>query len=248
MSTTSVVTTGLAERLNAELATASAEQVVSWAADAYGAGLALACSFSAEDVALVDMLWRLTDSPNVFFLDTGRLHQETYDVLERVRDRYGIRIQTYFPQTQAVEELMRNRGANSFYASVADRKECCRIRKVEPLSRALEGSAAWMTGLRREQSPTRAGLSLFERDEAHGGILKISPLLEWSQDQVWSYIRANNVPYNELHDRGYPSIGCVPCTRPVQPGEDIRAGRWWWEPPEHKECGLHIADGEVSRR
>lgn len=228
-----------AHDLDVRFRRATPQEVLEWAVNQFGDRLTLASSFGAEDVVLIDMLSKITVSPRIFFLDTGRLHQETYDVLERVRSRYGIKVEIFFPETKAVEKLVREKGPNSFYNSVEDRKECCRVRKVEPLSRALVGMDAWITGLRRSQSATRLDLCKIELDKAHGGILKINPLVDWSEEDVWRYIREHDVPYNLLHDRGFPSIGCAPCTRAVLPGEDIRAGRWWWELPEHKECGLH---------
>lgn len=226
---------------------ASPQEVLKWAVGQFGDKLMLASSFGAEDVVLIDMLSKIAASPRIFFLDTGRLHQETYDVFERVRSRYGINVEVFFPETKAVERLVREKGPNSFYNSVEDRKECCRVRKVEPLSRALARAEAWITGIRRSQSAARLEMCKIELDEAHGSILKINPLVDWSEEDVWRYIREYDVPYNLLHDRGFPSIGCAPCTRAVLPGEDIRAGRWWWESPEHKECGLHIKDGEVTK-
>jgi phosphoadenosine phosphosulfate reductase len=219
---------------------ASADEIVAWAAGRFGERLALACSFGAEDMVLVDILARVAPAAHVFVLDTGRLHQATYDLMQRARERYPLEFRTYFPRTASVEELIRVKGPNSFYESVDNRKECCHIRKVEPLGRALAGLDAWMTGLRRAQSVTRTALDIVESDEAHGGIVKINPLAEWPEERVWEYIRANNVPYHRLHDQGYPSIGCEPCTRPVLPGQDLRSGRWWWENPEGKECGLHL--------
>ena len=183
----------------------------------------------------------------VLTLDTGRLPEETYEVMDRIRERYGISIATYFPEAAALEALERERGFYSFRRSVEERKHCCGIRKVEPLGRALKDLDAWITGLRREQAVTRAAISQVEVDAAHGAIIKVNPLVEWTEQQVWAYIRQHDVPYNALHDRGYPSIGCAPCTRAVQPGEDIRAGRWWWENPTTKECGLHLRPGEDVR-
>lgn len=229
--------------LNAQFEALPPQALLKWAVEQFGDRMALACSFGAEDVALVDMLVKVTPQPRIFVLDTGRLHQETYDVMERCRQRYHIEFEVYFPQTALVEQLLRTKGANSFYLSVENRKECCHIRKVEPLGRALQGLQAWITGLRRQQAVTRAGIPKIEVDEAHGGILKLNPLADWSKEQVWEYIRAHNVPYNALHDKGFPSIGCAPCTCAIQPGEDIRAGRWWWETPEQKECGLHVKPG-----
>ena len=198
----------------------------------------LANSFGAEDMVLTDLIVKHAPRIGIFSLDTGRLPQETYDLMKEVADRYGVRLQVYFPDNRAVEEFVSEHGVNAFYDSVELRKACCRIRKVEPLRRALAGKQAWVTGLRREQAPTRQNLGVSEWD-ADNGLQKFSPLIEWTQIDVWSYIREFGVPYNKLHDRHYPSIGCAPCTRAVTAGEDIRAGRWWWEDPESKECGLH---------
>lgn len=201
--------------------------------------IALASSFSLEDAILIHMLMELRKDAVVFALDTGRLDPETYECAEALRKRYGVSIQWYFPERAAVEELERGRGLFSFRESVENRKECCGIRKVEPLRRALSGLSAWITGLRREQSVTRTDLKVVEPDRANGGIFKVSPLLDWTLDDLWAYTRENKIPYNRLYDQGYTSIGCAPCTRAIEPGEDQRAGRWWWENPEHKECGLH---------
>jgi len=198
---------------------------------------ALACSFGAEDMVLLDVVAKHARNIEVFTLDTGRLPEETQNLLEVARDKYPIAIHTYFPDTTAIQSWVEQNGPNAFYKSVAQRQQCCHIRKVEPLRRALAGKKSWITGLRREQSAARQGLEREEFDQANG-LTKINPLLEWTHDDVWAYIRANDVPYNALHDRGYPSIGCAPCTRAVEPGEDIRAGRWWWETTS-KECGLH---------
>jgi phosphoadenosine phosphosulfate reductase len=208
---------------------------------------AFACSFGAEDMALMDLIARHARGIEIFTLDTGRLPEETHDLLDRAREKYPVPIRVYFPDTAAVEAWVEQNGANAFYRSVAQRKQCCHIRKVGPLGRALEGKRAWLTGLRREQSAARVALAFEERDEAHG-IPKFNPLADWSLDDVWTYIRANGVPYNALHDRGYPSIGCAPCTRAIQPGEDIRAGRWWWEEANAKECGLHPHGEKTSRK
>ena len=226
--------------LNQRFRGAKPEAVLRWAIDTFGSRLALASSFGAEDMVLIDMLSRLEPPVTIFTLDTGRLHEETYDVMERTRERYKVAIESYFPDREAVEELERERGFYSFRRSVEERKFCCGIRKVEPLNRALVDLDAWITGLRRDQALTRSGVELLEIDEAHGSILKLNPLADWTEQQVWAYIREHHIPYNALHDRGYPSIGCAPCTRAVQPGEDIRAGRWWWENPATKECGLHL--------
>jgi phosphoadenosine phosphosulfate reductase len=216
-----------------------ASEVLAWADAQFGASAAIAASFGVEDVVLIDLASRSAPRLRVFTLDTGRLPSETYEVMEEVRRRYGISIETYFPDRAKVEQLEREKGFFSFRRSVPERQECCAIRKLEPLSRALSGASAWITGLRREQSVTRLGVEVAEIDAAHGGILKLNPLWAWTEAQVWEYAREHALPVNALHARGYPSIGCAPCTRAVAPGEDVRAGRWWWESPEHKECGLH---------
>jgi phosphoadenosine phosphosulfate reductase len=196
-----------------------------------------ACSFGAEDMVLLDAIARHARKIEVLTLDTGRLPEETHALFETVRDKYPIAIRTYFPDASTVQAWIEQNGPNAFYKSVAQRQQCCHIRKVEPLQRALAGKKSWVTGLRREQSAARHTLERETWDYANG-LIKINPLLEWTNDDVWDYIKVNGVPYNALHDRGYPSIGCAPCTRAVQPGEDIRAGRWWWE-SSAKECGLH---------
>jgi phosphoadenosine phosphosulfate reductase len=205
-----------------------------------------ASSLAAEDMVLTDMILRAGLPIRIFTLETGRLHRETLDVLGRIKETYGYDVELYKPDTAAVNAYVSNHGLNAFYDSIDMRKECCRIRKVEPLNRALAGNAAWITGQRRAQSTTRAALDVQENDEAHS-MTKFNPLADWSEQDVWNYIRTNSVPYNQLHDKGYPSIGCEPCTRAIQPGEDVRAGRWWWENPETKECGLHVVDGKLVR-
>jgi phosphoadenosine phosphosulfate reductase len=198
---------------------------------------AYACSLGAEDMVLLDAIALHARTIEVFTLDTGRLPEETQALLEAVRDKYPIAIRTYFPDAEAVQAWVEQNGPNAFYKSVAQRQQCCNIRKVEPLRRAIAGKKSWITGLRREQSAARRTLEREAWDDANG-LVKINPLLDWTYDEVWNYIREHDVPYNALHDRGYPSIGCAPCTRAVEPGEDIRAGRWWWETTS-KECGLH---------
>ena len=217
-----------------------AVELLGWALERFRPRIALASSFGAEDVVLIDLLMELDPRARVFTLDTGRLHSETYALAQALRDRYGLAIDVYFPRTEALEAMVRAHGVNLFYASVENRKLCCGVRKVEPLDRALEGLDAWITGLRREQAATRGRVRKVEIDADHGGILKLNPLADWSWDRVWGYIRDHAVPYNALHDEGFPSIGCAPCTRAVRPGEDLRAGRWWWEQDAAaKECGLH---------
>lgn len=228
------------QRINGGFGTSSPQEVLSWALERFHPNVALASSFGAEDAALIDMMVKINPQARVFCLETGRLHQETYDVMDRIREKYGIAIEVMYPDTNAVQNMVREHGLNLFYQSVDLRKMCCGVRKVEPLGRALKGLDAWITGLRRDQAATRAEVHKLERDEANGGILKLNPLADWSSDQVWAYIREHKVPYNVLHDRGFPSIGCEPCTRAVEPDEDPRAGRWWWEQEDgKKECGLH---------
>jgi phosphoadenosine phosphosulfate reductase len=228
-------------RFAEEFESKTAQQVIKWALDTFGWKVALASSFGAEDVAIIDMMAGIgKERTNVFTLETGRLNQETYDVMDDVRARYGIKINAYFPDQKEIEEMIRSRGMNLMYSSVENRKLCCEIRKVHPLNRALKELDGWMTGLRRDQAATRSDTKKIEIDSAHGGIIKLNPIADWTSDMVWDYIKKNNVPYNKLHDAGYPSIGCEPCTRAVQPGEDPRAGRWWWENAAAKECGLHF--------
>jgi phosphoadenosine phosphosulfate reductase len=194
-------------------------------------------SLGAEAMVLTDLICTEVPAIDLFSIDTGRLPEETLNLLDRLERRYQRRIPLLYPDTQAIERFVRERGVNAFYGSLEARLRCCEIRKVEPFKRAIAGYAAWVTGVRREQSEGRAQAQAQVRDERYG-LAKISPLLEWSEAEVWAYIRARNLPYNALHDRGYPSIGCAPCTRAIEPGQDQRAGRWWWEQPESRECGL----------
>lgn len=207
----------------------------------------LANSYGAEDMVLTDLIARLNLPLRSFSLDTGRLPAETYALMQQVAERYPAHpVQVYFPDTVATEQYVNLHGINGFYQSVALRQSCCAVRKLEPLRRALAGRSAWITGLRRQQSPTRRDLA-DEAYDADNGLLKFSPLLEWTEAEVWQYLREREVPYNALHDRHYPSIGCAPCTRAISVGEDIRAGRWWWENPETKECGLHAKASPLKR-
>ncbi len=226
------------------LETKSAQDVLKWALSEFGERIALASSFGAEDVVLIDMLAKIDPKARVFTLDTGRLPQETYEVMEKVREKYGTKIEVYFPETKSVEEMEEKDGPNLFYKSLDLRKLCCQVRKIEPLNRAFSDLDAWICGLRREQAVTRTVIKKVEIDKSHGSIVKVNALADWTEKQVWAYIKENTVPYNTLHDQNYPSIGCAPCTRAIEPGEDVRAGRWWWETPEQKECGLHSKKGE----
>jgi len=201
--------------------------------------VSLACSFSMEDVAIIDIAHQAGLALGVFAIDTGRLNEETYEVADALVERYRLKIDWYFPRHEDVEKLERADGLFSFRESLEKRHECCAIRKVEPLSRALKGLSGWVTGMRREQAVTRNDLAPIERDELNGGLLKINPLIEWSEEQLLTYTEEQRLPRNRLYSQGYRSIGCAPCTRAVKEGEDSRAGRWWWENPENKECGLH---------
>lgn len=217
----------------------SAADTVAWALDKFGAQkIALASSFSIEDQALTHMVAQISRYPRIFTLDTGRQFQQTYDVMQRTMAKYGLVYEIYAPDAGELERMVSQFGPNLFYESVEKRKMCCEIRKTKPLKRVLGTVDAWICGLRREQSVTRDQIEVIEWDTQHG-IFKINPLFDWTEQQVWDFVRANKVPYNSLHDKGFRSIGCSPCTRAVNEGEDVRAGRWWWESPDHKECGLH---------
>ena len=227
-------------------AAASPEDLLARAVALLHPRLALATAFGRESIVIISLLVEIRPDVRVFAIDTGRLDEETYEVAERVRERFGVAIEWYFPERAQVETLEREQGLFSFRSCLEARRECCRIRKVEPLGRALAGLDAWISGRRASQGVTRAGLQTVEVDQGHGGLIKLNPLAGWSAQQVLDYVRGCGLPYNRLHDRGYPSIGCAPCTRAVAPGEDERAGRWWWEEPEHKECGLHLAGRHVG--
>lgn len=228
------------EKLRKALRGKSPEEIIHDTLNYFGIeNIAFASSFGAEDQVITDMLFKANRDAKIFTLDTGRLPQQTYDVMDATRLRYGIKIEALFPENAAVEAMVLKHGPNLFYDSVDNRKKCCQVRKVAPLKKKLSTLNAWICGLRREQSVTRTGVEVIEWDDAFQ-LFKLNPLVDYSEQNVWDYIRKHTVPYNKLHNQGYPSIGCAPCTRPVKPGEDIRAGRWWWENPEHKECGLHI--------
>ncbi len=228
------------KRLEIKFEEMSAEEVIQWGWDTFKGRISLANSFGAEDMVLTNMVAKINPRIKIFTLDTGRLPQESYKVWEQLEEKYKIHIEAYFPEAKSVEGMVKKDGPNLFYKSVNLRRLCCKVRKIEPLQRALSGILCWICGLRKEQAATRTGIKKIEIDKIHNGIVKLNPLANWTEKQVWDYIKKNKIPYNKLHDRNYPSIGCAPCTRPIKPGEDIRAGRWWWERPEQKECGLHI--------
>jgi len=224
---------------------AAPETVLRWAYETFPR-VAIVASFQAESSVLIDMASRVRPDATVITLDTGRLPQQTYDMIDRVRDRYGIDVQVVSPEADDLQQMVGSHGTNLFLKSVEMRRLCCDVRKSQPLARALAGYDAWVTGLRRQQAETRAQTAVVSPDPEHEGLSKIAPLAAWSKDQVWAYIRENELPYHSLYDLGYTSIGCAPCTRATTPGEDERAGRWWWEQNEVKECGLHWAPENVS--
>ncbi|MFU8843890.1 MAG: phosphoadenylyl-sulfate reductase [Bacteroidales bacterium] len=224
---------------NHRFADKTASELLSYFLTAYKGKIALASSLGAEDQVLTHLLAQIDPETRIFTLDTGRLFPETYDLIDRTNSRYNIRMEVYFPESDDVQKMVKEKGVNLFYHSIENRKMCCSIRKIKPLQRALEGLDVWITGLRRDQSVTRNNGQLVELDSNNHGRLKLNPLINWTEEQVWDFIESNHIPYNKLHDQGFPSIGCQPCTRAVNPGEDLRAGRWWWELPEQKECGLH---------
>jgi thioredoxin-dependent adenylylsulfate APS reductase len=228
----------------ADVEVLDADGVLRLAIETLGAErVALSASFGPEDIVILDLLTRIVPRPRVFTLDTGRLPEETHALIERVRERFGVDVEVYVPDATDVEAMVAERGPNLFYRSLDDRLRCCDVRKVRPLRRALATVDGWITGLRREQTRTRARTPKIGLDLEHGLIWKVAPLADWTETQVWSHIRASDLPYNALHDCGYPSIGCAPCTRAVEPGEDPRAGRWWWETGGSGECGLHVPSG-----
>ena len=226
------------DEVNSKLKTP--EDALKWAYDTFGNKIAKASSFGPEDSVVTDMIIKVNPKARFFTLDTGRLNQETYDVMDAIAKKYNINFEVMFPETVAVEEMVRTKGINLFYDSVDNRKLCCEIRKVRPLNKILSTLDAWVTGLRRDQNENRSQASMVELDHLHGGIVKINPIIDWTWDQVISYIKERNLPYNKLLDKGFTSIGCEPCTRAIKPGENLRAGRWWWESDTHKECGLHM--------
>ncbi len=226
-----------------DASTWTAEQVIEWAVDTFGSKVALSTSFQADGMVVLDIASRLGLDLRVITVDTGRLPRETHELIDRVRHRYRIEVETRFPDQAELSDLVTRFGANPFYRSVSLRLKCCEVRKTRPIEAALGELDAWITGLRRDQSATRQTIEKIEIDDAHGGILKLNPLADWDEAAVWDYIEANEVPYSPLYDMGFTSIGCAPCTRAVAPGEDSRAGRWWWENGVPKECGIHMSPG-----
>ena len=225
-------------QFNQQFSGKTPEEVLTFFLQAFRGRIALSSSLSIEDQMLTDLIAKTDPTTRIFTLDTGRLFPETYSLIERTRMKYPITLEVFFPEASEVEKMVKEEGINLFYAGIEQRKRCCNVRKMQPLKRAFQGLEVWICGLRKEQSVTRHDMQMVEWD-AQNQLIKLNPLIDVTEEQVWDYIKANQVPYNKLHDKGFPSIGCQPCTRAVEPGEDIRAGRWWWENPEHKECGLH---------
>lgn len=224
--------------LNASLEKKTPQEVLAYFLHEFKGRIALSSSLGIEDQVLTHMVCNIDNSARIFTLDTGRLFPETYTLIDNTNKHFGINIEVYFPESGNVENMVRAKGINLFYDSIENRKECCKVRKLEPLKRAFQDLDVWICGLRKDQSITRFYSSLVEWDEVNS-LIKINPLINWNEKMVWDYLRIHHIPYNELHDQGFPSIGCQPCTRAVAAGDDIRSGRWWWEAPEHKECGLH---------
>jgi len=228
----------LVKDLNEHVKGLSAHEVLTYFITEHQGKLAMGSSLGVEDQVLTDMIAKIDKSTKIFTLDTGRVFPETYQTLHETNKKYRINIEVYFPNSEKVERMVNEKGINLFYDGVEDRKTCCHVRKIEPLKRAMMDVDVWVAGIRKEQSVTRVETEVVEYDHINGKI-KINPLLDWTEDDLWNYIKENDVPYNKLHDNGFPSIGCEPCTRAIIAGEDIRAGRWWWESPDQKECGLH---------
>ena len=226
------------ESWNEELQNSSAKEIVKFFAEYFGDKIALSSSLGLEDQVLTQILTEISPKTKIFSLDTGRLFPETYDLIDLTAKKYKTKIKVYSPDAQDVEKMVEEHGMNLFFDSIENRKLCCGIRKLKPLARALNGLDAWITGLRRDQSVTRIDMQIVEWDE-NNGLIKINPLINWTEKDVWDYINEYKIPYNPLHKKGFASIGCQPCTRAIEEGEVIRAGRWWWENPDTKECGLH---------
>jgi phosphoadenosine phosphosulfate reductase len=228
----------LAARYNEELKGSPAHEVVRFFLEQYKDRAGFASSLGAEDQVITEMISGIDRKAYIFTLDTGRMFPETYDLIDITSRSYKVRIKICFPDATRVEEMVANKGINLFYESIENRQLCCHIRKIEPMRKALSGLEVWISGIRKDQSITRKQVRVVEYDQENK-LIKVNPLANWTEDEVWNYIREKDIPYNKLHDQGFPSIGCQPCTRAIEPGEDIRAGRWWWENPDLKECGLH---------
>lgn len=228
----------LAKKLNNQLVNLKTSEILSYFSNEYPDQVVFTTSLGAEDQVLTAEISKTDKSINIITLDTGRLFQDTYELIQRTESKFKLKIKVYFPDNSSVEKMVNEKGINLFYESIENRKQCCNVRKIEPLKRALKGNKVWINGLRRDQSTTRNNINLVEFDEVNN-LLKVNPLYNWTNEMVWDYLKNEKVPYNPLHDKNFPSIGCEPCTRPVEYGDDIRSGRWWWENPETKECGLH---------
>ncbi len=230
---------GLIEKLNTKFENGTAQEVLEYFLKEYKRKIALSSSLGTEDQVLTDMVSKIDKNVRIFTLDTGRLFPETYELISETNKKYNIKIEIFFPDYKSVEVMVKEKGINLFYESIENRKLCCHLRKIEPAKRAFKGLDVWICGLRKDQSLDRFYTKMVEWDETNG-LIKVNPLLNWTEKNMWEYIEDNKVPYNVLHDKGFPSIGCQPCTRAVKKGEDIRAGRWWWEESENSECGLHV--------
>jgi phosphoadenosine phosphosulfate reductase len=228
-----------------QIANCGAEEILAFFSGEFPGKCIFSSSLGAEDQVLTDMIAKTRTDIRIFTLDTGRLFRETYDLIHITEQKYHRKIEVFFPDASSVENMVNAKGINLFYESPANRKECCNIRKIEPLKRALRDMKVWITGLRRDQSVSRSDSVLVNWDDAYS-VIKVNPLVDWTEAAVWAYIRSHKVPYNTLHDKGFPSIGCLPCTRAVLPGEDGRAGRWWWENESSRECGLHTKENEQT--
>ncbi|MGI9535338.1 MAG: phosphoadenylyl-sulfate reductase [Thermodesulfobacteriota bacterium] len=235
-----VVNESIIKNLNDEFVDKTPEDILKWCVDELHPNISLATSFQAQGMVLIDMLMKINNEARIFTIDTGRLNQETYDVLDEISVKYKKNVEVLFPDFKEVEKMVSEKGINLFYKGVDNRILCCQIRKTNPLNRYLKTLDGWITSIRRDQTESRATAQKFEIDTIHDGILKVNPIVDWTDEMVWDYIKSNNVPYSKLYDKGYMSIGCEPCTRAVKKGEDPRAGRWWWESDSNKECGIHF--------